>query len=134
MTRDIRSLSSPKISDTHISCQTFGSGAFTTCFYDLNFWRIGFEHPTLRMRGELSYRFGHNGGIYYVKLAKMKIFYNPPMQFIRNSLLGSRFEFKRSLLWYKGNSINIINIKLEMSIVFCVNIDLLSICQRIFFL
>ena len=30
-----------------------GSGAVTTCFNDLGLSRLGFEHPTFRLRGEL---------------------------------------------------------------------------------
>ena len=41
--------------DTHINCREFGSGAVTlTCFYDLCLSRLGFEHPTFRLRGEHS--------------------------------------------------------------------------------
>ena len=32
-------------------CRAFGCGAVTTCFYDLGLLRLGFEHPTFRLRG-----------------------------------------------------------------------------------
>ena len=43
---------------THTCCRTFGSGAVTTCFYDLVLSRLGFEHllVTFRMRGKCSNR------------------------------------------------------------------------------
>ena len=47
-------LSSPRTSDTHICCRAFSSGAVTTCFYDLHLSRLGFEHPTFRLRGQRS--------------------------------------------------------------------------------
>ena len=40
--------------DTHKLCRAFGSGAVTTCFNDLGLSRLGFEHPTIRLRGERS--------------------------------------------------------------------------------
>ena len=33
--------------------RAFGSGADTTCFYDLGQSWLGFEHPVFRLRGEL---------------------------------------------------------------------------------
>ena len=46
------SWSSPRICDTHpkMYCRAFGSGAVTICFYDLSLSRMGFEHPTFRLR------------------------------------------------------------------------------------
>ena len=35
-------------------CRAFGSGAVTTCFYDLGLSWLGFELPTFRLRGERS--------------------------------------------------------------------------------
>ena len=32
--------------------ERFGSGAVTTCVHDLGLPRLGFEHPTFRLRGE----------------------------------------------------------------------------------
>ena len=46
--------SSPRTSDTHNYCRVFGSGAITTCFYDSDLLRLGFEHPTFRLKGEHS--------------------------------------------------------------------------------
>ena len=40
----------------------FGSGAVTTCFYDLDLWRLGFEHPTFRLRAQRSYPLRHRSG------------------------------------------------------------------------
>ena len=48
------SLSSPRTRDTHTYCRAFSSGAVTTCFYDLGLSRLGFEHPTYRLRGQHS--------------------------------------------------------------------------------
>ena len=33
---------------------SYVSGAFTTCFYDLGLSRLGFEHQSLRLRGQRS--------------------------------------------------------------------------------
>ena len=40
--------------DTHTYCLEFVSAAVTICFYDLGLSRLGFELPTLRLRGERS--------------------------------------------------------------------------------
>ena len=48
--------SSPRTPDTHTFFQAFGSGAVTNCLKDLGLSRLGFEHPTFRLRGECSYR------------------------------------------------------------------------------
>ena len=45
--------------DTDIYCLAFGSGAVTICFNDLGLSRLGFEHPTFRLRGERSNRLRH---------------------------------------------------------------------------
>ena len=42
--------------DTQTYCRAIGGGTVTTCFYDLCLWRLGFEHPTLRLRVERIYR------------------------------------------------------------------------------
>ena len=47
-------LRGPVTSDTHNYCRVFGSGAITTCFYDSDLLRLGFEHPTFRLKGEHS--------------------------------------------------------------------------------
>ena len=53
VTRDIRlKWSSPRTRDTHTYCWAFNSGAVTTCFSDLALSRLGYEHPTFRLRGE----------------------------------------------------------------------------------
>ena len=49
-------------SDTHTYCQAFSSGAVTTCFYDLGLSRLGFEHPTFRLRGQRSSLLRHRRG------------------------------------------------------------------------
>ena len=55
VTRDIRLLwSSPRTRDTHTYSSALSSRAITTCFYDLGLSRLGFEHPTYRLRGERS--------------------------------------------------------------------------------
>ena len=46
--------------DTNNYFQAFSSGTVTTCFYDLGLSRLGFEHPTYRMRGERSHRGGES--------------------------------------------------------------------------
>ena len=35
---------------THTYCRAFSSGAVTICFYDSGLSRLGFEHPTFRLR------------------------------------------------------------------------------------
>ena len=52
----IQNVKSPGGRYTHTCCRTFGSGAVTTCFYDLVLSRLGFEHLTSRMRGKCSNR------------------------------------------------------------------------------
>ena len=42
--------SSLRTRDTHTECWAFGSGAFTTSFYDLGMLQLGFAHHTLRLR------------------------------------------------------------------------------------
>ena len=49
--------------DTHTCCLAFGSGAVTTCFYDLGLSRLGFEHLTFYIRGEHSNWLRHRGGV-----------------------------------------------------------------------
>ena len=55
--------SSSRARDTHTYCRAFDSGAVTAYLYDLGLSRLGFEHPTFRLRGErfsaLRYRRGH---------------------------------------------------------------------------
>ena len=47
VTRGIRLYwSSPRTCDTITYCRTFGSGAVTTCFYNLDPSRLVFKHPT----------------------------------------------------------------------------------------
>ena len=63
VTRGVRLLwSSPICRDTHTYCREFGYGAVTTCFYDLGPSRLGFEHLTLHLRGELSSQLCHHCG------------------------------------------------------------------------
>ena len=53
LTGDVRlKFSSAKTRDTHIQCNAFGSGAVTTCFYDLGLLQLGFKHQTFRLRSE----------------------------------------------------------------------------------
>ena len=47
--------------DTHAYCQAFGSGAVTTCFYDLGLLPLGFKHQTFCMQGQRSNRLRHHG-------------------------------------------------------------------------
>ena len=35
-------------------CRAFSSGAVTACFYDLGLARLGFKHPTFRLRDQRS--------------------------------------------------------------------------------
>ena len=37
-----------------LNAEPFVSGTVTTCFYDLGLSWLGFQHPTIRLRGELS--------------------------------------------------------------------------------
>ena len=46
--------------DTHTYCRAFSSGALTVCFYDRS--RLGFKHPTFRLRGECSNTLRHRRG------------------------------------------------------------------------
>ena len=47
VTRGIRwKCSSPMTCDTYTYLRVFGSGAVTTCFYDMGLSLLGFEHPT----------------------------------------------------------------------------------------
>ena len=63
VTRGIRLYwSSPRTRDTHTYCRASGSGAVTTCFYDLRLPRLGFKHPTFRLRGERSNLLRHRRG------------------------------------------------------------------------
>ena len=41
-----------------------GPVTLTTCLYDLGLSRLGFEHPTFRLRGERSYPLRHRRGHY----------------------------------------------------------------------
>ena len=50
---------------THNYCRAFGSGDVTTCCYDLGLSRLGFELPTLRLRGERSNRLRHRRGFFH---------------------------------------------------------------------
>ena len=55
VTQGVRLLwSSPRIHDTRTCCRGFSSGAVATCFNQLGLSRLGFEHPTYRLRGECS--------------------------------------------------------------------------------
>ena len=55
--------SSPKTRDTHTCCRAFGSGAVTTCFYDLGLSSLRFEIATFRIRCERSNRMRDGGGL-----------------------------------------------------------------------
>ena len=48
--------------DTHTYCRAFGSGAGTTYIYDLGLSRLGFQHPTFRLRGERTKPLRHHRG------------------------------------------------------------------------
>ena len=47
---------------THTCCRAFSSGAVTTCFYDSGLSRLGFKHPTFRLRGQRSNPLRHRRG------------------------------------------------------------------------
>ena len=47
--------SSPRTRETQTYCRAFGSGADSTCFYDLGLLQLGFEHPS---SNPLSHRCG----------------------------------------------------------------------------
>ena len=36
----------------HTYCRVFGTGAVSTCIYDLGLSRLEFEHPTFRMQAQ----------------------------------------------------------------------------------
>ena len=48
--------------NTHACCLAFSSGAVTACFNDLGLLRLGFEHPTSRLRGQRSSPLRHRRG------------------------------------------------------------------------
>ena len=50
------------ISETHTYCRAFISGTATTWFYDLGLSRLGFEHPTFRLRGKRLNQLRHHRG------------------------------------------------------------------------
>ena len=54
--------SSPRTRETHTYCRACCSGAVTTCFNDIGLLRLGFEHPTFRLRGERSIPLRHRRG------------------------------------------------------------------------
>ena len=56
-------LSSPRTRDTHAYRRAFGSEAVTTSYNNLDLLRLGFEHPTFRMRGERSNLLRHRRGL-----------------------------------------------------------------------
>ena len=63
VTRNMRLwCSSPRTRDTHTYCRAFGNGAVTTCLNDLGLLRLGFDHPTFRLRRERSNRLRHRLG------------------------------------------------------------------------
>ena len=49
--------------DTHTYCRAFGSRAVTACFNDLGLSRLGFDHPTFRLRRELNNPLRHRRGL-----------------------------------------------------------------------
>ena len=59
-------VSSPRTHGTHTYCWEFDSGAVTTCFNDWGLSRLGFEHPTFRLRGERSNPLRHRRGSIFV--------------------------------------------------------------------
>ena len=52
--------SSPKTRDIHTYCRVFGSEAVTICLNDLGMSRLGFEHPTFRLRYQRSNPLRHD--------------------------------------------------------------------------
>ena len=51
-----------------------GSGAVTSCFFDLCLSRLGFEHPTLRLRGERSNPLRHRRGANILAQIKINVY------------------------------------------------------------
>ena len=49
--------------DTHTYCRAFGSRAVIACFNDLGLSRLGFEHPSFRLRRELNNPLRHRRGL-----------------------------------------------------------------------
>ena len=49
----------PRTHENNTCCRAFGSGAVTTCFYDSDLSRLGFELTTFRIRRERSKRLRH---------------------------------------------------------------------------
>ena len=47
----------------------------TTCFYDLGLSRLGFEHPTFRLRGQRSNPLRHRRGYTLLKYHYMDYYY-----------------------------------------------------------
>ena len=59
--------------DTHISWRAFGSSAVTICLNDLGLSRLGFKHPTFRLRGERFNLLRHRrGSMINIICAKLK--------------------------------------------------------------
>ena len=54
--------SSQMTRDFHTYCRAFSNGAVTTCFYDVGPSRLGFEHPTFRLRDQRFNRLRHRRG------------------------------------------------------------------------
>ena len=61
MIRGIRLLWQLRGPVTFATCRAFGSGAFTTFFYDLGLSNLGFKHTTFRFREERSSPLRHLG-------------------------------------------------------------------------
>ena len=53
--RPVYKWSSARTLDTHTCCRVFSSGAVTTCVYDLDLSRLGFEQVTFCMQSDSSY-------------------------------------------------------------------------------
>ena len=67
MTRLIRWLwSSLKVRANRTCCRALDIGAVTTCFNDLGLSRLGFEHPTFRLRDQRSNPLRQRRGQYNV--------------------------------------------------------------------
>ena len=47
----------------HIYCRAVGSGAVTTCFYNLGLSQLGFQHPTFRLWDKCSNQLCHRYGL-----------------------------------------------------------------------
>ena len=55
----------PNTRITDICCRAFASVAVSTYLCDLDLFRLGFKHPTFRLRGERPHQLRNRGDHYY---------------------------------------------------------------------